>query len=828
MDVNASQVLSSLFNADETVCLRVFSDRKGDPFTGAKLDVPCGKFTSMEEALKKHNKENRGIFYVVNFGGHKDEEITRINAQFVEMDHATFEEQQKRIDAFPLQPSMIIKTRKSFHTYWFMKDADLSQFRPIQKGLVKYFDGDPACVNESRVMRLPGFNHCKEEPVLVECVLFHPERKYTQEQLIEALPDVTVNVTVEEKRGAEKGLSIVKAGCDFIKHCKSDAATLSESDWYAMISNLAVFEGGVELIHSLSSSYPSYSHDDTQKKINHFLNSGTRPMMCKTIAEKGFKCPKLASGECKCNAPAALCYLPMSLEGLRTIVEDLPVKGSVAEDLPTATEFIREYLFNQDVACEYIMVNEVLKEHFKFKGPVLKTLDSIYKEAAKAYQNGLKARKHKVEAELPLWYLPTDNGLRFLPGVLAEDMEKTEQIFYAAEQHFSYMHGVYSGIDEMDAQHLCQMKMLVRETKMHQIVDAEKQWRLRVKKDIKDLNANPFIINVRNGLYNVLDDTLTPHTPDYYSTVQLSVTYDKAADCPLFKKFLAESMEGDMGQVQLIQEILGYFLVPINSAQKCFVIVGAAGAGKSVLLRVLSELLLGKENVSNVSWQALNERFKTAELFGKLANVFADLPTKNIDDNGIFKALVGEDYLTVEKKNKNPFSFQSTARLLFSCNSIPKNYGDRSEGFYRRLTIIRFNRTVPKEKRDPALVDKFRSEADGIFMFALEGLKRLMANNYKFSETEVNELELQQYREESDSVLSFVKECCDVDETYAIGSTELFEQYKKYCDEGGLKPFAQRTFIGNLTASFPNVSKGKDKTGKRRIIKGLRLQEILE
>ena len=89
------------------------------------------------------------------------------------------------------------------------------------------------------------------------------------------------------------------------------------------------------------------------------------------------------------------------------------------------------------------------------------------------------------------------------------------------------------------------------------------------------------------------------------------------------------------------------------------------------------------------------------ELFGKLANIFADLPTKNIDDNGIFKALVGEDYLTVEKKNKNPFSFQSTARLLFSCNSIPKNYGDKSEGFYRRLIIVRFNYTVPPEKRDP-------------------------------------------------------------------------------------------------------------------------------
>ena len=39
--------------------------------------------------------------------------ITRINAQFVEMDSGTFEEQQAKIDAFPLAPSMIIRTQKS-------------------------------------------------------------------------------------------------------------------------------------------------------------------------------------------------------------------------------------------------------------------------------------------------------------------------------------------------------------------------------------------------------------------------------------------------------------------------------------------------------------------------------------------------------------------------------------------------------------------------------------------------------------------------------------------------------------------------------------------
>jgi len=517
----------------------------------------------------------------------------------------------------------------------------------------------------------------------------------------------------------------------------------------------------------------------------------------------------------------------MSMDALLEVLHGLPVTDEPLKDLPVAKQYVLDYLYNQDVVTADVIINSEIHDHFRLKASFLKSLNQVYKDASKAYQASKNAKRAKAGTAIPDWYEPNDKGLRFLPGVLAKKLSDEQKVFYAAEQHFCYRGGVYVELSEMEAQRLVQEKMLVRETKMGQIIDAEKQWRLLVQKDIRELNANPYIINVRNGLYNVLEDTLTEHTPEYCSTVQLNVTYDKTADCPLFKQFLADSMGGDMEQVSLIQEMLGYFLIPVNSAQKCFVIVGAAGAGKSVLLRVLNDVLLGKQNVSNVSWQALNERFKTAELFGKLANIFADLPTKNIDDNGIFKALVGEDYLTVEKKNKNPFSFQSSARLLFSCNSIPKNYGDKSAGFYRRLIIIRFNHTVPKDKRDPELLEKFRMEADGIFLFALEGLRRLMNNHYMFSETQVNEAELQQYREESDSVLSFVKDNCELDAAYSAGSTELFDSYKKYCEECGMKPYSQKNFVQQIIATFPNVTRDIDRIAKRRVLMGIRLGEVL-
>lgn len=92
MEIRAQDILLSMFNPDDTVCFRVFDDKKNGVFSGAKLEAEAGKFASIEPALKSHNEKDRGIFYVVNYGGHEDSSISRINAQFVEMDDLSFEE----------------------------------------------------------------------------------------------------------------------------------------------------------------------------------------------------------------------------------------------------------------------------------------------------------------------------------------------------------------------------------------------------------------------------------------------------------------------------------------------------------------------------------------------------------------------------------------------------------------------------------------------------------------------------------------------------------------------------------------------------------------
>lgn len=829
LNVPVSEFLRPFFNPSDRICLRIFADRKeGILFKGMKLETTLSGIDALLPTLHSHNAMNRGIYFVVNAGGHEDSEIERINAHFMECDDLSMEEQWAKIQAFPLPPSIVVRTRKSLHTYWLVHDASVKDFRRIQRELAEHFGGDRTCINESRVLRLPGFNHCKQEPIMVTCVKFNPELSYTQEQLEQHLPRLadTQAAPISPPQGKQAGLEAVLGRCAFMKHCRDNAATLSEHDWYSMITNLAVFDGGEKAIHEMSAKYPRYNAAETQQKIEHFLQSNTKPITCATIADKGFQCPRRLDGSCSCKAPAAMCYLPLSLDELREALQAIPVKRIPADDVRAAKQFIEKHLYNVPSLDASTFIEYDMREHFMLKVSDMKPLAAYQKELYKEYA-AKQDSKQSEGAEIPEWYEVTERGgLRFLPGILADYMAKSVDAFYGAGTFYAYEGGVYQQREDLWATHKVREHMIPRSAILNAINDTTGQWKMIVNRQVRDINPNPYLINVRNGLYNLLEDTFSEHTPDYLSTVQIGASYrpellsQEDCGCPVFQNFLRDVL--DEPEIQLVQEILGYMLVPINKAQKSFVLVGAPSAGKSTLVYVAQDLLLGKENVSNIAWQSLGERFNKAELFGKLANIFADLPSKGIDDNGMFKALTGEDYITAERKNKDPFSFRPYARFLFSCNEIPRNYGDRSDGFFRRLILIRFNRSIPPSKQDKSLREKLAAERDGIFMWALEGLRRLMANNYTFSETASTHAELEKYRTESSSSLSFARYYLEAATDAVCVRDDVYEQYKHYCMDSGFKNMSQIAFNKEIEARFPSIQRGRDRVSKRRIWKGLR------
>ncbi|MDM0679483.1 phage/plasmid primase, P4 family [Clostridium perfringens] len=892
-------------NSCGRINIRIFSDKKGTGFKGKNLSFNIKDFQSKGKVLMAHNEANRGIFFVVNSGGNSDRKINKINAQFFECDTLSLEEQLENISKFPLEPSIIVQTKKSLHVYFLIKNGKVEKFRDIQKKLAKHFNGDGSCINESRVMRVPGFYHCKEEPVRVKCIKFNPNLFYTQEDLERELSysesefivnddnyirlesyisnyhsdlqestllnkenisenyrksisekksegrnnkskeqvlyeseenlhirsednisknnQLNIKNTVDEEVKSENGLEVVCFKCDFIKHCKKNSKTLSEPLWHGMITNLALFKGGTYRIHELSKGYKTYSEKETEEKISNFLKSGAGPMTCETLRDRGYTCPRYGK-TCYGKSPASLAFKPLTVKDIRECIKTLKVSEvSNATNVDTALRFIENYMYNIGVALGKSLIEEDLANHLKIKNS--KDLISFYREVVRNFkkERGNKAKsknksKPKNSGNLP-WYEEQEKGLKFLPFVLAKHLSETRDVYYGGESFLIYENGVYNISGEKEAGRIIMDYMLPNYCIMASIRDCRDQWDILVSKDFDDFNRNPYLVNVRNGLLDIRDMSFKEHTPSYLSTVQLNVEYNPQVDCPQFKKFLNEVL--DCKLIPLVQEIVGYLLTTNTASQKAFVFWGPARTGKSTLLWVVEYLLLGKKNVSNIPWQEIGDKFKTAELLGKLANVFSDLPSKSIDDTGIFKVVTGEDYLMAEKKNKNPFKFKPFARLVFSCNELPRNYVDRTEGFYRRLIIVPFNRQIEKNKIDKALKYKFQREKEGIFNWALEGLKRLYENNFEFSENELTDGVKKEYKRENNNVISFVEECCELDGLFSCSRIEIYEAYKEFCVEAGLKALSQIKFNKELEGNF-NITRSR--SGKLRSWNGVRIK----
>lgn len=325
--MHTAKFLSAFFSANDTVCIRVFSDRKAeDPeFKGSKYSIKLSELDTLMPVLIQHNGKNRSICFTVNTGGHNDGDITEINAQFVEMDTGTFEEQQKKLDKFPLAPSVVVKTRKSLHCYWLTKDASVEHFREIQLALAAHFDGDTMCQNESRCMRIPGFYHCKKEPIMVECIKFNPEIKYTQEELRKHLPQISVSdddTSRKEFTGTVGSGKFLMENCAFCKHCMENAANLSEPAWYAFITNMSLAEDGAAYVHEVSKPYPGYSKEETDEKIRHAIKEN-KPHTCEYI--KNRLCFE-GCGNCDVKSPIGHAVLTMSKQA------DILADSDISED----------------------------------------------------------------------------------------------------------------------------------------------------------------------------------------------------------------------------------------------------------------------------------------------------------------------------------------------------------------------------------------------------------------------------------------------------------------------------------------------------------------
>ena len=406
--------------------------------------------------------------------------------------------------------------------------------------------------------------------------------------------------------------------------------------------------------------------------------------------------------------------------------------------------------------------------------------------------------------------LDEEGRFKFVPQEVAARVTSKHRFATHRRSHtiWVYKNGVYSSDGEET------IRAEVREL----LGDQAKEWKVNeVVAHIKETTYTdperfdpPInLVNVKNGILNVQTLEIAQHSPDTIFINELPVEYDANVECPAIMKFLSEILAPD--DIPLAQEIVGYCLLRAYPLARASMFLGEGENGKSTLLNLIIALL-GRTNVATPSLQDIvHNRFAQAELFGKLANVHADIPTTKLSSTGRFKMLTGQDLMYADQKHRQPFTFENYAKLIYSANELPQTT-DMSEAFWRRWILIKFPNRFPEgdPETDPSILDKLTnpSELSGFLNWALEGLKRLLTNN-RFSTSRTADGTKREWMLQTDSLRAFVIEHAIYDPTCLVTKADLYTAYSDFAEEHEV-PIVDKSVVGRqLPMLIPKITERK-------------------
>lgn len=338
----------------------------------------------------------------------------------------------------------------------------------------------------------------------------------------------------------------------------------------------------------------------------------------------------------------------------------------------------------------------------------------------------------------------------------------------------------------------------------------------------EDIDSDLYVINLKNGLYDLRSGDFNQHSPDYLSISQLPVSYIPKAKPKLFGKFLREVLYPS--EIRTAVELMAYTLYHDNPFELITILFGYGANGKSVFTGLLTALH-GTKNVSNVPLSAmLNDKFALSDLEGKSANIDTELTGTAIRDTSVLKKLTGRQATRIQRKNQRAYDSILSAKLFFSANKIPEVY-DESDAFFRRKIILSFPNRFEGSKDDPELLKRLTTseELSGIFNVLTIALRRLLNRNQIFVNEKTIEERRERYMLAVSPIEAFLKDAV-AEDSIATDSTSkeaFYQAYKRFCNTYGLAIQSKESLGKILKSKF---EEGRESSGERRTVwKGIKL-----
>ena len=310
-------------------------------------------------------------------------------------------------------------------------------------------------------------------------------------------------------------------------------------------------------------------------------------------------------------------------------------------------------------------------------------------------------------------------------------------------------------------------------------------------------DSHPWLLNVQNGTLDLLTGEIREPQRQGFLTQMANVSFDAAATCPRWSKFLDRIFDGNAELIRYVQGIAGYCMTGDTQEQEFYVLYGKGANGKSTFIELLLYLLgdYAKKSEASTLLAKTHDPIRNdiASLRGSRLVAATEVEHERRLNEPLIKELTGGDKIRARFLYQEHFEFVPQFKLLLATNYKPEIRGV-DEGIWRRVRMIPFSVTIPALERDKSLLGKLKEETSGILNWALKGIDIWRSEGLTMPE--VVKAATDDYRGEMDIIGDFMDANIKVEEEGFAPAGKLYKAYLDWCGDNGEKAVTQRTLGG--------------------------------
>ena len=773
--------LDASFNIEHYTDLPKGSNKpKPDGLGGRYANLTRREVGELLPQLQEKNEAGAGIFIARNqCEGHRSEKaISRVRGVHADMDGVSAEELADLTGL--LQPSIVVESSPGrYQLYWQLTEGEYlepAEAKAINQCLASQHGADPAAVDVSRLLRLPGFKHMKyrQEGRTPVVIATYSDITYTSAQLRTAFP-------IEDR-----GKSLPK---------KSESQPTAREQFPATLRD-AAYES---IVARVRSEHPLLWQGRWEARGARGVFDAYTSQSSADLALAGY-------------IARACVDAGLHGESLRLATEAIFSKSGLAH----RDKWVDRSDYRDNTISKALQglrssgSGPADAQLFASEGDIRNA--KAFARMAHGQLVNVTTRGQWLRWEGENWLLcEKDEQIGFAKKV-CNQLLLSAGAFYSQNQD----RGRKLIADAMAAHNLPKIQAMIR------LAVSEPNMAVTER----ELDRDPYLVGLQNGVFDVRTGQLSKNTPEHLITRYCSAAYQGHEQCPRWLRFLSQVFPDDPETIESVQRLLGYTLTGLSTEEILVICYGHGSNGKSVFSNVVQEILGGYAITAPPSLLTARKggdtspRNDLAALAGARYVSINETQAGDRLDEQVVKMLAGREPISARFLHREYFEFHPTFTPWLRTNHKPIIMGE-DDGIWRRLVLIPFAQQFTGENKDPNLQNALLNERDGILAWMLRGAVMYCKDGLQLSNKILKES--LSYREESDLLGEFLKENTILDPLDRVIQRWLYRCYSSWCDINGLRRLSKKSFTQRLAErGYP-----EGKSGGERFYAGLRLGEFV-